>query len=233
MSDSDDRLEKALARIASLEAEVSRSRSDAKKPAFDPAQFARTFAADPVGTMTKMGVPVDHTTRVLVAHALGDQAPPELKVLAAMGPQVSATAALSSSVEQMRQRLDDYEAKERRSSLQALATDKQKYPNLSKAIAADPSFFDAVGKGGSAEDLTAWEARLSKLAPTPPASTPADTQPAQSTQSQAPVTTTAPSGTDPTPPPIPKPAAAWSEDEHRRIRDEVVRKAASRTAALN
>jgi hypothetical protein len=233
---SDDVIEKALARIAQLEVEVARSRSDAKKPAFDQAAFARAFAQDPVGTMTKMGVPVEHTTRVLVAHALGDQAPPELKVLAAMGPQVSATTALSSTVEQLRQQLDVLQADKRRQSFQALATDKSKYPHLSKAIQADPSLVDELDRaGGNAEEAAkAMEARFARVAqvftPAPAASTHADTSQAQSTQSQAPVTTAAPTGADPTPPPIPSNPGTWSEDEHRRIRDEVVRKYTSRPA---
>lgn len=224
---SEDKIEKALARIAQLEAEVARSRTAAKPaPQFDQAAFARQFASDPIGTMTKMGVPIDHTTRVLVAHALGDQAPPELKVLAAMGPQVSATSALTSSVEQMRQRLDAYEVKERRQSFQALATDKQKYPHLSKAIAVDPSITEGFSGDNADEYASTMEARLAKMvqALSPAASTNADTQ-VQSTQNQAQVTTGNPTSGDPTPPPIPqnKPGV-WSEDEHRRLRDEVVRK---------
>lgn len=226
-------LDTAIARIAQLEAEVSRARKPEKQaPAFDPAAFARALVADPQGTLSKMGVPTDHVAKVLMANAMGDQAPPEWKVLAQMGPQMSATNALNSTVEQLRQRLDEAEARVARQSFQALAQDKVKYPHLSKALVADPSLFDSdlSAARGSAEEIAATlEGRLAKVAaivaPPPASAENADTA-AQSQQSKAQTA----SGIDPTPPPLPQATSpgAWSEDEHRRVRDEVVRKYTSR-----
>jgi hypothetical protein len=229
-------LDTAIARIAQLEAEVSRSRAakaEAKPlPAqLDPQAVARAIVADPHGTLTRMGVPTEHVAKVLMGNLMGDQAPPEWKVLAQMGPQMSATNALNSTVEQLRQRLDEAEARVARQSFQALAGDKQKYPHLAKAFAADPSLFEgdvAAVRGSAEEAAAALEARLSKMAAViapPPASSEDAATAAQSTQSKAQTT----GGLDPTPPPIPsdKPGA-WSEEEHRRIRDEVVRKHTSR-----
>lgn len=233
MSDIEKKLETALNRIAQLERDSANARKPApEKPGFDPAAFARAFTADPVGTMKQMGVPVDHTTRVLVAHAMGDTAPPELKMLAQMGPQVAQQSALSSDVQALRQRLETYEARDARKatleSFKALTADKAKYPHLTKALSADPSLFDEdlAKHGGSAEEIAAQlEARQAKVAAVyapPPASTNADPQQAQSTQSkQAPSAT----GLDPTPPPITAtPRGLITPQEDASLKAEIIRK---------
>lgn len=229
-------LDTAMSRLASLEAEVSGYRSRAREPekaSFDPVAFRNAFVSDPVGTMTKMGAPVDHITRVLVANAMGDGAPPELKVLAAMGPQVSATHALDSKVETLSRQLsalvESQTKKGARESFQALATDKSKYPHLAKAYAVDSSLFDEdVSRGGNAEEIaTALETRLKKVASVyaPPASEAnADSQQDPSTQVKPALASTM-SG-DPPPPPKDK-VGLFTQDDHARLRDEIIRKASS------
>lgn len=204
-------LDKALARIAQLEVQVAnRPANSTPTQGVDPQQLARAFAADPVGMMSKMGIPVDHVSRVLVAHQLGDAAPPELRVLAQQGPLMSATQALATDIQAVRQRLDTYEERDRkearRTSFSALATDKTKYPTLAAAYAKHPELFtsDAESFQGDVAALAeATEKRLAALAPalgaTPPASPAnAETTSGQSSQAkQAHV-----GGIDPTPPPI-------------------------------
>lgn len=226
---SEDLNAKLLARIAAMESELAtfRAKRAEAAPVDHSKELATSLARDPVGTMTRLGIPVDHTTKILVAHALGDAAPPELKMLAAMGPQVSATNALASDLQAMRQRLEGFEAKAARESAKALASDKSKYPHLAKALAADPSLFeDELAKGTSVEDLEARVARVAKVYSPPASEADADTQQAESTngkQAQAEVPL------DPTPPPIAKKAAGvFTPEDHVSLRDEIVRKFAPR-----
>jgi len=231
--------EKLLARLAAMESELATLRAAPKKQNngnavndFDPAAFARQLMADPVGTFQRMGVSTDHVTRVLVANAMGDQAPPELKVLAAMGPQVSAQHALDSKVEALSRQLstlvDSQTKGVARESFKALASDKSKYPHLAKAYAADPSLFDEDLAGGDAAEIAQkLEARLAKTAAafgvkteTPPASEAnAEAQTTQSTQSRPALETGS------TPPPLPqtKPGV-FTQEEDQRLKAEILRK---------
>jgi hypothetical protein len=165
-------------RIASLEAQLAasiKSQTQAPQtPAFDVGAFKRAFVANPIGVLGEMGVnehELQHIQRVHVAHQLGDSAPHELKMLAQMGPQISATNTLASSVEAISRRLDERDQRESqqavRSSFASLVVDKSKYPHLSAAYAADPSMFDtevAGYKGNAAELATALETRQAKIA---------------------------------------------------------------------
>lgn len=220
------KLDMALARIAALESEKSTANA-----ALDP----RQMAIDPIGTMTRAGVPVDHITRVLVAHAMGDQAPPELRVLAQMGPQVSATQALSSDIGQLRQRLDAYETRDKqqavRQSFSALAVDKTKYPTLATAYARDPKLFDSemeAHRGDAAALADTLEARLKALASavTPPAST-ADAA-KQQDQSKAPAgeQVKQAQGVDNTPPPLPqgKETKGFTQEDHAALKERIIKK---------
>lgn len=221
-------LDTAMSRIASLETEVSGYR---KRPAedtnkFDPAAFRQAFVQDPIGQMTKMGVPVDHITRVMVAHAMGDEAPPHLKVLAQMGPQVSATHALDDKVETLSRQLSTLLAKEGKTSarerLHALAKDKTAYPSLSSVLESHPSYFDDdLSDGANVEDFAKrHEERLSKIIPRTASNGNADTT-APSMQSK-PATAGTISGD---PPPIPtKPVGVFTQEDHSKLRDEIVRK---------
>lgn len=221
-------LDTALSRLASLETEVSGYR---KRPAedtnkFDPVAFRQSFITDPIGQMTKMGVPVDHITRVMVAHAMGDEAPPHLKALAQMGPQVSATHALDDKVESLSRQISALVAKEGKTSarerLHALAKDKTAYPSLASVLESHPSFFDDdLSDGANVEDFAKrHEERLSKIMPRPASDENADTT-VQSMQNK-PATAGTISGD---PPPLPtKPAGVFTQEDHFKLRDEIVRK---------
>ena len=241
MSDTESKL---LARLAAMETELAALRKPAPQsppaPAFDVGAFVR----DPVGSMSKMGIPIDHVTRVLVANTMGDQAPPELKVLAAMGPQMSAVHALSSQTEALSRQFSELvsaqKAQGRTESWKALTSDKSKYPHLAKAVTAgvsrhlakavtaDPSLFDdeLSSHGGTAEELaTRLEAKLAKVAAViapPPASEANAVVPAQSQQSApAPVASTTSGGV----PPIPQqPAGTLTPEAQRALREEIIRK---------
>lgn len=226
-------LETAMGKIAQLEREVSgyRSQPQPQAPTFDP----RAFTADPLGAMTRMGIPVDHVTRVLVAHTLGDQAPPELKVLAAMGPQVSATNALQVELEQLRRQVSELTTSQSKKSagesFKALAADKAKYPHLASAIAADASLYDEdiQSFGGNVEDFLAKEEkRLARLAPAlgvkPPAASVAnaDTTTDQSKQ----VTPAVAAALNGEMPPLPETkVGVFTQADHDKLKEEVVRKA--------
>lgn len=216
-----------LRRLATLESELASLRKPAA-PAFDPNQFRQAFINDPVGTLTRMGAPVDHITKVLVANAMGDQAPPELKVLASQGPQLMAHQALEAQVEALSRQLSTMNASSQkaglRESLKTIGSDKTKYPNLSKAVAADPSLLDEelASHGGTAEELAAKvEARLTKMAaiyaPTPPASTEYADDDASSTQGK-------PAGNDGVPPLQAKQSGPPTSEELARIKAEVLHK---------
>lgn len=222
--------------MAKMETELAAFRSAKPAPTFDTQAFIR----DPLGTMTRMGIPVDHVTKVLVANAMGEQAPPELKVLAAMGPQVSATHALDAKLEALSRQFSELTAAQKtqgaRDSWKALIADKSKYPHLAKAVSADASLFDdeLSAHGGTAEELAATiEAKLAKyaavIAPPPASEANADTKAtdAQSKQSTpAPLATTTSGGV----PPIPQtPTGVLTPDAQKTLRDEIVRKYSSQT----
>lgn len=226
--------EKLLARLAQMEQELASLRSPKAAPA-DPnqiniAMLQQQFVSDPVGTMARLGLPQDHITRVLVASAMGEQAPPELKVLAAMGPQVSAQRALDAKLETLSRRIEDFSSQGKLERFKALASDKSKHPHLAKAYAADPSLFDEdIAAGGTAEELaTKMEARLSKVAAvySPPPASDANAEPVvQSSQDQPALTGTPLQGVPPIPPQQ-KPGV-FTQEDHVRLRDEIVRKFAS------
>ena len=165
--DTKKQLDAAISRIASLEAELR-----GKKPASPTAAGIdpRDLASDPIGALKRAGVPLDHVTKIIVAHAMGDQAPQQLREYAAMSQHTSAAQqALATEIQSLRQRVDTYEARDRkdaaRKSLQALVADKQKYPTLSAALERDPSIFDEdIASGGDvAEIADKLETRLARV----------------------------------------------------------------------
>ncbi len=221
-----------------MEQELATLRSSKREPQHDPVAFRTAFVADPIGTLTRMGAPVDHVTRVLVAHAMGEQAPPELRVLAAMGPQVSATSALDSKVDALSRQVSTFlESQTKagtRSSFQALAADKTKYPHLAKAFTADPSLFDdEVATGENALELAAkLEARLTKVAAVyaPPTASEgnADQPIVPSTKDEPAALAGTTSGGVP---PIPRsPTGVITPAEDKALRDEIVRKYSARAS---
>lgn len=227
------KLEVALSRIAALEVRQPAAPST-PTPQFDPQAFARALAADPVGMMTRMGIPVDHVSRVLVAHQLGDAAPPELRMAAMMGPQMSATQALATEVQTVRQRLEQYESRDQkqavRSSFSALAADKTKYPLLATALAKSPQLFDSEldsHQGDAAALAERIEGRLKALAPALGVPQTASTENAETANAgQSTQTKQAQSGAvDPTPPPIQqgKPGV-FTQEDHEALKERIIRK---------
>lgn len=230
-----DDLKSLLARIAQMEVQLASrpAQSTPPPPGVDPQQLARALAADPVGMMTRMGIPVDHVSRVLVAHQLGDAAPPELRMLAQQGPLMSATQALTSDLQSMRQRIEAFEERDRkesrRQSFSALASDKTKYPTLAAAYAKHPELFTSDAEsfqGDAAAFAESTEKRLAALAPAlgapqPASSVNAETNAGQSSQAkQAHV-----GGIDPTPPPIHNSQpGAFTQDAHEAAKARVLAK---------
>lgn len=231
---SDSKVDALLARIAALETKLAGQSAAPQQPAFDSQAFARAFAANPIGVMSQMGIPVDHVSRVLVAHTLGDAAPPELRMLAQQGPLVSATQALTADVQAMRQRLDGYEQRDqaaaRRQSFSALAADKSKYPRLAAVLSKNPELLmgevDSY-KGDTASLAADIEQRLSALAPAlgaPQLASQANAenegQSTQAKQAQPGAT-----GLDPTPPPIPQATQGlFTPDKDRELKERILRK---------
>lgn len=230
----DAKYEALLSRFAVMEAEVSGYRSRKQEPAgLDPTAFKGQFTSDPLGTISRMGLPLDHITRVLVAHAMGDAAPPELKALAAMGPQVSATATLDAKVTELTRQLTEMTASSSRNgvrtSFNALATDKVKYPNLSKALTAQPDLYneELATRRGSADEIAAQlEAHLTKVAaiyaPQPASDEAAVSTPDPSTQIKPVAAAGALVGGVPPLPTVTQ--GVFTQDEHTKLRDEIVRK---------
>lgn len=238
----DKALETALARIAALETRLSAQPAPAPAAApqsqgIDPQAFARAFAANPVGVMQQFNIPVDHVSRVLVAHTLGDSAPPELRMLAQQGPLVSATQALNADLQAMRQRLEVFEQRDqqatRRQGFNALTADKAKYPRLAAVMARSPELFISevdTYQGDTAALAADLERRLEAtaqaLGATPPASQ-ANAEQANAGQSQQ--AKQAPQGVqgfDPTPPPIPPQTTTgpWTPEMDRQMKERIIRK---------
>lgn len=209
-----------------MEAELATLRAQKREtpavPQFNPHDFVR----DPVGFMSRHGIPTEHVTRVLVASALGDQAPPELKVLASLGPQMSATRALEEKFDALsRQLAESASSSKARESAKALLSDKSKYPHLAKAFAADPSLEDEmVAAGGNAEEYAKkMEARLKVVAPAPPPASDANAEAAKAAQDQSAQVQPATEGAPPKGdlPTLTPPGGQW---DHDRERDAVLRK---------
>ncbi len=221
MSDLQTQFQTALARIAQLEAQLS------KKPEPAPQSLdIRAFMANPVGMAQKHGMDVEHLSKHFFAHVMGDQAPAQLKDYAKMGQQLGDTNAyIESKLDALARRLDDLAGGSRRDSFQKLAADRAKYPNLAAAYAADPSLFD-VGQGDAAEYAQREEDRLSKLAVAlgksqPASAAVADTSSAQVSQAKPAPLAGAIQG-DPPPIQQPKPGTV-TPDVYEQLKSEVVR----------
>ncbi len=239
MSETD--ISKLLSRIATLEA---RAEATARAPAapqtngIDPAEFLRAYAADPIGTLQAIGASpqiLDYSAKSHVVYAMeaaGQTPPHQLKALVSMGPQISATNALASEVQSLRQRIELQDTEKtkavRSQAYKALISDKSKYPSLAKAMSADPTLFDGDldGFGGTAEEFAvAQEARLAKLAPAlgAPAASAANAEATKTTESKQ-VEPALASGMNTAPPLPEKSVGVFTADDHASLRDEIVRK---------
>lgn len=235
-------LTQVLTKIATLEAELAGYRSQkTAAPVFDETAFRRSMTNDPHGTMAKMGINTDHVTRVMVAKtmaAMGQDVPPQLGVLAEMGPQINAVSALQTQLEQLSRQVSEMAAGGQKAStttsFKALAVDKAKYPHLSKAYAADPSLFDddLDGHKGSAEELAtkletkqakAFKAMGIKVETAQPASENKAGDSVVQSQQDVPAATAASLSNEV--PPLPQgKAGLWTDADHAKLRDEIVRK---------
>lgn len=170
------RLEAAITRISTLEGEL-RAKPKAQEapaaPAFDLVKFRSALVMDPIGTLQALQVPSDHVEYLrtaLIADKLGDKADMSMRMFLSQGPQMMAAQSTAESVAALSRRLDDQdkqkEAAAKRESFKTIIANKEKYPNLSKAAAADPDLIaEAEKHGGTAEEYAAsQEAKLTKLA---------------------------------------------------------------------
>jgi len=219
-----------LAKLAALETELASLRKEKAAPTqprgIDPAVFAR----DPYGTMEKHGIPAEHVTKVLVAKALGDQAPQELRTYAATGNLAASQVTQQAELETLRRRLDQAERASSLDRAKAIAADKTKYPHLSRALASDPDLIqDEIARSGGTpeEAATAAEARFARAAKALGHAVPTDSEKSGETA----VTATAQQATTNTahhagdPPPLPRSdVRGFGDEERRRLRDEIVRK---------
>jgi hypothetical protein len=217
LDDIQKKLDMALAKIAALEA----AKEQPKKAAtFDP----RRMEADPVGHMAELGLSVDHVTRILVANAMGDQAPQHLKDYAEQGKKTSAVqSALEAKIEALAGAVNQVVGGAKRESFKTLASDKSKYPHLAAAFAVDPDQFSDV-QGDPAEIAAQLEGKYAKFAEAlgakpQPASAVAAVSSAQGSQA-TPATASALQGT---PPPItPQQPGPVSDDIYAKLKQEVV-----------
>lgn len=219
-----------MAKLAALETKLS-DKKDA-----DPAALAREIARNPVAAFQKYGINKDHVTQVLVADALGDQAPPALRTAAALGPTVAAQSELAAEMAALRQRLDAAEkASASRIAMESTKThaaDKSKYPHLARALANDPDLIQAEIErtGASAQDAAAKvEAQLARAAKAM-GYVPADGKKSDDTaREDDPGATTSRKVTaheGGNPPPVNRGSAkaGWSEEDRDTLRDNIVRK---------
>lgn len=213
----DDKFEAALARIAALESQK------AAKPevrGIDP----KRFSADPIAELKAAGISPEHITKILVANALGDEAPADLRTYAMMGPQVSATQTLASELETLRRRIDDYEKRDRqnavRQSFSALAGDKTKYPFLAAAYAKNPKMFESEISSHEGEVASLVESaneRLKAVAEAAGFTLPASSKADESGQSEK-TEARADTALDNTPPPISQPTpGVFTRADHERL----------------
>lgn len=235
MSNETDPQAVLMAKIAAMETELAALRK-AEKPAADPRQVAREIAGNPVAALAKYGIDKDYVTKVLVADALGDQAPPQLRAMAALGPQVAAQGELAAEMAALRQRLDASDKERaRRETLEStknLAADKKKYPHLAAALAADPGLIeDEIGRTGAsaAEAATQMEARFARAAKALGAPTVShETTESGSTAQDGASTTTSPkvtahAGGNPPPVSQQRSKSGFTEEDKNALRDEIVR----------
>jgi hypothetical protein len=230
--DTTKNLNAAIARIAALESELRSKPAKESESVFDLVAFRKQLTIDPIGTLRSLQLGtehIDHVRSVLIADKLGDQAPPQLRVFAAQGAQLVAAHAQAETIAALSRRLDDRDKQEqkatKREAFKSITANKEKYPNLAKAFAADPELVSEMdAHGGTAEEFAAsQEAKLQKLvsvfAPST-ASVTADNR-GQSTQAKP----TALAGTlSGDPPPLEKEQSGWTRDQYTKIRDGIVQK---------
>lgn len=137
-------------KIAVLESELAQLRSQAS-----PTAIKQRLISNPQGFYAALQLTPEeklHVQRVTVAEALGDQAPPDMRMYSAMGPAIAQQGQLAATIEQLSRRIDELvvaprKAEETRESFKALIANKEQYPFLSAAAAKNPSLIDMKMKG--------------------------------------------------------------------------------------
>lgn len=221
-------------KIAALETELAGLRANNS-----PHAIKQRLVSNPVGFYSSLGLTPDektHVQRITVADALGDQAPPEMRMLAQLGPQMAQQSQITQALADLSRRVEELvvapkKAEATRESLKALIADKVKYPFLSAATTTNSALLDAKLKGrtGEAADIAnELEAEAKQFAeaygfkaPAQPASDNADTKEAQSQQSKpAPL-----AGVVNDVPPLPgAKAGPLTDDEDARIKADIRRR---------
>lgn len=224
-----------MAKIAALESELAplRSQRQSAPAGIDLNQLRQGLMRNPIGVLEQLGVPIEAIGPHVVAHQMGDKAPPALQALVSRGPMMAGMDALSQEVAALRQWQATLSESTQRAGLaqsfKTLSADKSKYPHLAVAHAADPALFeeDVAGHKGDAAALASKiEARLSGLAKvfSPPASTEnAEAQSATSEQARAQSSVVTHQGGNPPPVHQASTTGAPSDADLRALRDEVVR----------
>ncbi len=168
---------------------------------------------------------------VLIADKLGDNAPAHMKAIAMQGPQMMAAQATAESVATLSRRLDERDKQEqkaaKRESFKTISGNKEKYPNLTKAVAADPSLIEEMDRhGGTAEEFAALqEAKLVKLTAAfglPAASVNADNKDQSTKVTPTPLASNlngdVPAAANAT-------EGAWTREHYLKVRNEIVQRA--------
>jgi len=234
-------LDTALARIASLENERSRAPAQTMVPGIDAEKFRQALVANPMGTLREVGLSAEHLTHVrnaAIADFLGPNAPLPLQMQANMGPQMIATQQAQAAVADLSRRFDEMttaqKANAKREEFKAISAMKDKYPNLSKAISANPERYKDVlaQHGGSAEEFAAaTEAQLTELASVlgVPAPTGSVNNPDNKDQSKKVASAPLGSATNVVPPPSNQGNAGsvWNKEAYQATKEAILSKVPS------
>lgn len=229
-----------FARIAALESELAGYRAKAAPSQADPAADKRQLLQDPIGYMQrKFGLTTEelmHVNRVNLAVAMGDAAPQELRNLAQQGPLIAQQSQIASALESLSRQVQEI-VKEKQTvstaqSLQALVTDKAKYPHLATAVAKNPKLLEQrmAGRSGTAEEIAKVledEAALfaESFGVKAEAQTASDDAAKKEAQSEKSKPAPLAGGSIGDVPPLPGPQGGlWSREEDLRVQQELSRK---------
>jgi len=229
-------LETAMGRIASLENERTRA------PAQPPGINAHQLLLNPMGTLRGAGYndeQLGHIRNAAIADFLGPNAPLPMQIAANSGAQLVAAQQASAAVADLSRRFDELstaqKAKAKREEFKAISQLKDKYPNLSKAISANPDRYAAVldAHGGTAEEFaTAQEGQLTELlsalgAPQETAPTGSVNNPDNKDQSKKVVSAPLGSATNVVPPPpsaIGEQVGVWNKETYAKTKAAILSK---------
>lgn len=137
---------KLLARIADMEAAVAESRKATSYTAPPPQERAtppidiNAINADPLRALAALGVDVTNVQRQIVAQALGNEAPPELRAQAAVSGQLANVMRELNELKQANAAMgNELRRRDYSNGLQEYASsvDASKFPNVAVALSKD------------------------------------------------------------------------------------------------